>query len=160
MDIREVSERTGLTPDTLRWYEKVGLLAPVRKKGGRRDYSEREVRWIGYVKCMRRANLPVDAIVEYIRLYREEGDASRDRRRAILAEHYETLRKDVEERLRALEYLRLKLDWFDGRVADVETALRELPTEALSQSDPELADIAHARLSRVAPAIHHPNETP
>lgn len=67
MNIREVAERTGLTPDTLRWYEKIGLLAPVRKIGGRRDYSEREVRWIGYIKCMRRAALPVDAILEYIR---------------------------------------------------------------------------------------------
>ena len=71
MTIHEVAERTGLTPDTLRWYEKIGLLAPVRKTGGKRNYSEREVRWIGYIKCMRRAALPVDAILEYIRIYRK-----------------------------------------------------------------------------------------
>ncbi len=157
MNIREVSQRTGLSPDTLRWYEKVGLLAPVRKKGGRRDYSEREIRWIGYVKCMRRANLPVEAIVEYIRLYRAGDESSRARRRAILVDHYERLSRDLEERRQALEYLRLKIDWFDGRVKDLEEALKNASAEALS-ADPELADAAHARLSNVAPAIRHPNQ--
>lgn len=157
MNIREVSQRTGLSPDTLRWYEKVGLLAPVRKKGGRRDYSEREIRWIGYVKCMRRANLPVEAIVEYIRLFRAGDESSRARRRAILADHYERLSRDLEERRQALEYLRLKIDWFDGRVKDLEEALKNASAEALS-ADPELADAAHARLSNVAPAIQHPNQ--
>ncbi len=156
MNIREVSERTGLSPDTLRWYEKAGLLAPVRKKGGKRDYSEREVRWIGYVKCMRKADLPVEAIAEYIRLYREGSDATRDRRRAILADHYERLRRDLEERRQALEYLRLKIDWFDGRVSDVEEALRLASAEALA-ADPELPDEAHSRLTHTAPSIRHPN---
>lgn len=158
MTIREVSERTGLTPDTLRWYEKIGLLAPVRKTGGRRDYSEREVRWIGYIKCMRRAALPVDAIIEYIRIYREDAPDSKAKRRAILLEQYELLRKDLEERRKALEYLRLKIDWFDGRVSDLEAALKTATPEALQAGDPELADASHAAAAGVAPAIHHPNE--
>lgn len=158
MTIREVSERTGLTPDTLRWYEKIGLLAPVRKTGGRRDYSEREVRWIGYIKCMRRAALPVDAIIEYIRIYREDAPDSKAKRRAILLEQYELLRKDLEERRKALEYLRLKIDWFDGRVSDLEAALKTATPEALQAGDPELADASHAAAVGVVPAIHHPNE--
>ena len=158
MTIREVSERTGLTPDTLRWYEKIGLLAPVRKTGGRRDYSEREVRWIGYIKCMRRAALPVDAIIEYIRIYREDAPDSKAKRRAILLEQYELLRKDLEERRKALDYLRLKIDWFDGRVSDLEAALKPATPEALQAGDPELADASHAVAAGVAPAIHHPNE--
>lgn len=158
MTIREVAERTGLTLDTLRWYEKIGLLAPVRKAHGRRDYSEREVRWIGYIKCMRRAALPVDAIIDYIRIYRENKPDSKARRRAILMEQYELLRKDLEERRKVLEYLRLKIDWFDGRVADLESALKTSTPDELLAGDPELADAAHAKASGVAPAIHHPNE--
>ena len=102
MTIHEVAERTGLSPDTLRWYEKIGLLAPVRKTGGKRNYSEREVRWIGYIKCMRRAALPVDAILEYIRIYRKNAPDSKAKRRAILVEQYELLKKDLEERQQAL----------------------------------------------------------
>lgn len=160
MNIREVAERTGLTPDTLRWYEKIGLLAPVRKIGGRRDYSEREVRWIGYIKCMRRAALPVDAILEYIRIYRKNAPDSKAKRRAILVEQYELLKKDLEERQQALDYLRLKIDWFDGRVTDLEDALKSASADTLLSGDPELADEAHARVAGVAPNIHHPNEKP
>lgn len=158
MTIHEVAERTGLTPDTLRWYEKIGLLAPVRKTGGKRNYSEREVRWIGYIKCMRRAALPVDAILEYIRIYRKNAPDSKAKRRAILVEQYELLKKDLEERQQALEYLRLKIDWFDGRVADLEAALKNVASDTLLSGDPELADESHARASGVAPAIRHPNE--
>lgn len=160
MTIKEVAERTGLTPDTLRWYEKIGLLAPVRKTGGRRNYSEREVRWIGYIKCMRRAALPVDAILEYIRIYRKNAPDSKAKRRAILVQQYELLRKDLEERQRALEYLRLKIDWFDGRVSDLEAALKDATPDTLLSGDPELADEAHARASGVAPALRHPNQKP
>lgn len=160
MTIHEVSERTGLTPDTLRWYEKIGLLAPVRKTGGKRNYSEREVRWIGYIKCMRRAALPVDAILEYIRIYRGNAPDSKARRRAILVEQYGLLKKDLEERRQALDYLRLKIDWFDGRVSDFEAALKGSTSGPLLSNDPELADEIHARAAGVAPAIRHPNAKP
>ena len=107
---------------------------------------------------MRRTALPVDAILEYIRIYRKNAPDSKAKRRAILVEQYELLKKDLEERQQALEYLRLKIDWFDGRVADLEAALKNVASDTLLSGDPELADESHARASGVAPAIRHPNE--
>ena len=53
MTIAEVSEKYGLTADTLRYYERVGLLPPVpRTSGGIRDYGEKDCGWIEFIKCM------------------------------------------------------------------------------------------------------------
>lgn len=56
MTISEVSEKYGLTPDTLRYYERIGLIPPVpRTKSGLRDYDESSCNWIEFIKCMRGA---------------------------------------------------------------------------------------------------------
>ena len=66
MKISEVSEQCGISSDTLRYYERIGLLPPVnRNKSGIRDYSEIDVRRVEFVKCMRRAGLSIDALIEY-----------------------------------------------------------------------------------------------
>ena len=53
MTISEVSEKFGLTPDTLRYYERIGLIPPVpRTRSGLRDYDESSCNWIEFIKCM------------------------------------------------------------------------------------------------------------
>ena len=69
MTIAEVSKKYNLTADTLRYYERIGLLPPVpRTQGGFRDYDEESCRWIELMKCMRAAGVQIEALVEYVRL--------------------------------------------------------------------------------------------
>ena len=59
MTITEVSEKFDLSPDTLRYYERIGLIPPVpRTSGGLRDYREGDLRWVEFIKCMRNAGCP------------------------------------------------------------------------------------------------------
>ena len=91
MKISEVSEKYGLTPDTLRFYEKEGLLPRIKKsKSGVRNYSEEDCKWIEFVKCMRSAGLSIDVLRKYIDLF-HEGAHTSSKRRQILIEEREKL---------------------------------------------------------------------
>ena len=69
MTISEVSKKFDLTADTLRYYERVGVIPPVRRtKSGVRDYSEEDCGWVELAGCMRGAGLPLPALAEYVRL--------------------------------------------------------------------------------------------
>ncbi len=77
MTVKKVADRCGVTGETLRYYERVGMLPPVtRTAGGIRDYTAEDLKWVGPVLCMRKAGLPPEAIIEYVRLYREGRDLS------------------------------------------------------------------------------------
>jgi len=86
LTIKEVSEKYGISQDTLRYYERIGLIPPVpRTPGGIRDYQERDLGWVELAKCMRSAGLPVEAMIEYVKLT-QEGDATIPARLQLLKE--------------------------------------------------------------------------
>ena len=75
MTIKEVSERFGVSTDTLRYYERIGLIPQIaRTAGGIRDYTESDISWVEHTICMRNAGVPIEALIEYIRLF-QMGDA-------------------------------------------------------------------------------------
>ena len=60
MTISEVSKKYDISTDTLRYYERIGLLPPVpRTKSGLRDYDENSCKSVEFIKCMRNAGLPI-----------------------------------------------------------------------------------------------------
>lgn len=70
MKIKEVSEQYDITPDTLRYYERIGLIRNVpRDKNGIRNYSEENCNTIAFIKCMRSGNVSIEGLTEYIELY-------------------------------------------------------------------------------------------
>ena len=76
MTIKEVSERFGVSTDTLRYYERIGLIPQIaRTAGGIRDYTESDISWVEHTICMRNAGVPIEALIEYIRLF-QMGDAT------------------------------------------------------------------------------------
>ena len=106
MTIAEVSRKYGLTADTLRYYEKAGLIPAVhRTASGLRDYTEEDCRWVEFIKCMRSAGLPVEVLAEYVALT-QQGDSTREARRQILVEQ----RAQLEQRLSAMEETLHRLD--------------------------------------------------
>ena len=80
MTIAEVSAKYGITADTLRYYERIGLLPPVpRSAGGIRNYGDKECEWVEFVKCMRDAGVAIEALTEYVRLVQQGGATARER---------------------------------------------------------------------------------
>lgn len=75
MTIAEVSRMFEISADTLRYYGRIGLLpAAPRTCGGIRDYGVKDLGWIAFIKYMRSAGLPIEALIEYVELF-QQGDA-------------------------------------------------------------------------------------
>lgn len=92
MTIAEVSRQFDITPDTLRYYERIGLIPPVpRTKSGIRDYDQTSCSWIEFIKCMRAAGLQIEALIEYVALF-QQGDSTIGARKALLLEQRDQLR--------------------------------------------------------------------
>lgn len=71
MTIAEVSKKYKITQDTIRYYEKIGLIPHVpRSKSGIRDFDENSCNWIEFIKCMRSAGLSIDVLTQYISLFK------------------------------------------------------------------------------------------
>ena len=107
MTITEVSKKYDITADTLRYYERVGMIPPVtRTVSGIGDYQEKDLNWVELAKCMRSAGLPVEAMIEYVKLF-QDGDSTIPARLQLLIEQREALlqqRKQIEETLERLNY--------------------------------------------------------
>lgn len=107
MTIKEVSEKYGITQDTLRFYERSGMIPQVRRTaGGIRDYGPEDLGWVELAVCMRSAGLSVEAISEYVRLS-QLGDATFPARLHLLTEQREALleqKKRIEATLDRLNY--------------------------------------------------------
>ena len=84
----EVAKKLGLTKDGLRYYEKEGLLPPIkRNQSGHRSYSEADVEWIFLIRCLRDTDMPIAKIKQYVALLRHKGTGSIAERQAILKDH-------------------------------------------------------------------------
>lgn len=107
MTIKEVSEKYEISSDTLRYYERVGMIPPVeRTEGGMRNYCEDDIKWVELVLCMCSAGLPIEAIIEYVRLSRL-GDSTFKACLELLSEQREALisqKEKIDEMLSRLNY--------------------------------------------------------
>jgi MerR family transcriptional regulator, aldehyde-responsive regulator len=113
MKIAEVSERYEISADTLRYYERIGLIQPVNRNGnGIRDYSEADVNRVEFIKCMRSAGLPIDALIEYIGLL-QQGDSTIEARKDILIEQRVLLIGRMKEMQKTLDVLDYKISLYE-----------------------------------------------
>ena len=118
MTIAETSRKYGLSPDTLRYYERIGLIPPVhRSAGGIRDYDEESCNWIELMKCMRAAGVQIEALVQYVALVRQ-GDETLEARRELLARQRDQLAARMADMQRSLDRLDEKLNYHDRLLAE------------------------------------------
>jgi DNA-binding transcriptional MerR regulator len=123
MRIAEVSRRYGLSVDTLRYYERVGLIPSVgRNPSGLRDYTEEDCRWVEFVKCMRGAGLPIDTLIEYVALF-QQGDATIDERKALLIRQRQILIERMAEMQGILDRLNGKIERYEQAIIPMERGL-------------------------------------
>jgi DNA-binding transcriptional MerR regulator len=127
MKIAVVSEQYDISSDTLRYYERIGLIPPVNRNGsGIRDYNEIDVRRVEFIKCMRSAGLPIETLIEYVALV-QQGDKTIEARKEILIEQREHLIARMAEMQKTLDVLDYKIKVYENAVLKREKEL--IPVE-------------------------------
>ncbi|WP_282927992.1 MerR family transcriptional regulator [Megamonas funiformis] len=122
MTIKEVSQKYDLSPDTIRYYERIGLIPPVpRKPNGIRDFDQESCNWIEFVRCLRDAGVQIEALIDYVHLFYQEGTA--EARKAILVEQRDRLQKQIDTMNLVIERLNKKVDRYEEIIIPAEKKL-------------------------------------
>ncbi|GAA1278162.1 MerR family transcriptional regulator [Saccharothrix xinjiangensis] len=111
--IAQAAERSGLSIDTLRYYERIGLVdPPARDSGGRRTYSDEDLGWLVFLTRLRTTGMPIRMMREYAQL-RHRGDATTSRRKQMLYEHRTSVRERIAELQSCLDVLEYKITHYE-----------------------------------------------
>lgn len=130
MKIAEVSKEYGLSADTLRYYERIGLLPDItRTASGIRDYSEQDCARVRFVKCMRGASVSIEALIEYMALF-EQGDSTIEARKTILEEQRDLVQARITEMQAGLDRLNYKIDNYEQTIRQAERKLQDNAPDA------------------------------
>ncbi|WP_398498264.1 MerR family transcriptional regulator [Variovorax sp.] len=114
LSIAEVARRTGLTAHTLRYYERIGLIAAVsRAPGGQRRYAAADMEWLAFLLRLRETGMPIQGMQAFAGL-RSQGDASIGERRAMLESHLAEVRSKVEALQQSMQALAHKIEHYRG----------------------------------------------
>ena len=123
MTIKEVSQRFNLTQDTLRYYERIGLIPKVpRNSSGNREYDEESCRWVEFIKCMRAAGLSIEVLIEYVSLF-QKGDKTIELRKELLIEQRNQLLSKIKELQLTVGRLNGKIERYENQVLKIEKGL-------------------------------------
>jgi len=138
--IAEVVTRTGLSADTLRFYERSGLLPPItRTTGGQRRYTARDLERISFQLRLRDTGMPLAAMRRFADL-RRDGEAARPGRLAMLLEHRRTVRQRIDDLRQNLHAIDLKTDRH-------RRILRQRGAPAMTEGNFALQPIHHVQLA-------------
>ena len=123
MTIGEASKKFEISTDTLRYYERIGLIPPVpRNKSGLRDYNEDSCNWINFIKCMRSAGMPIEALIEYVQLF-QMGDSTIEARKSLLVEQLKNLEVKRDNIQHTIDRLNIKIQHYDDIIIRCENSL-------------------------------------
>jgi DNA-binding transcriptional MerR regulator len=112
----QVAEQTGFSLDTLRYYERIGLLDDIaRNSGGQRVFTEGDVAWLRLLRCLRDTGMPIQRLVRYAELARG-GDETVGERLEVLVEHD----RDIDEKI---AHLRVEQDRIRAKIAYYRTEI-------------------------------------
>lgn len=112
MKISEIAQKTNLTEVTIRYYEKAGLIPAITRTNGIRNYSQTDLGWIDFIKCMREAGLPVKSLLEYTKLFNSTKD-TKNERRTILTEQLNKLENQAQIIDHTINHLQNKIKAYD-----------------------------------------------
>jgi DNA-binding transcriptional MerR regulator len=122
--VGEAAERSGFSVDTLRYYERLGLLEPVeRTSGQRRRYRSSDLDWLGFVSCLRGTGMPVREMREVAELVRA-GEHTIPQRIDVLETHAERVRQRIRELTEQLGAVEHKVAYYRDVLAE-NTARRD-----------------------------------
>ncbi|SCW51337.1 stress response transcriptional regulator NmlR [Streptococcus equinus] len=129
MNIKKVSEQTGVSADTIRYYERIGLLPRVRRnKSGIRDFSEQDIATLEFIRCFRRAGMSVESLIEYMNLV-EQGEGTEEARMHLLQEQRDKLDARIEELLATRKRMDYKIKNYQSILLEKENVLFDEKSE-------------------------------
>lgn len=121
MNSKKVSELLGVSTDTLRYYERIGVIPPVeRDHNGYRVYKTNDLNWIYLAKSLRSAGLSIESLIEFATLARKGGSV-RAAQKEILHEQLDTLNKKLAQMEETQALLKYKIDTFDEHLAKFDS---------------------------------------
>lgn len=123
LNIKEASSTTGISADTIRYYERIGLIMPIERINGIRKFNERNINQINFAKTMREAGLSIETLKDYVTLVFENDPTTIPVRKDILGEAINTLNEKVKEVVDARDYLQWKIDNYDSHMVPSEKKL-------------------------------------
>ncbi|HEX4813931.1 MAG TPA: MerR family transcriptional regulator [Nonomuraea sp.] len=116
--IQDAAAETGISRDTLRYYERIGILPGIgRSKSGHRRFTDDDMGWIKLVQCLRATGMPIEDLHAYAELA-QQGDATAADRLRILVDHRRRIKAEMAELQAALEVVEKKIDGYDRLLAD------------------------------------------
>lgn len=125
MTITEISQRFGITTDTIRYYEKIKLIPPIkRNSNGIRNFTEEDCNWVYFIKQLRSAGISIETLVEYVSLF-QEGISTVGARKELLIEQLRIVENRMKEIQETYERLKLKVDGYEERILVREEKLKK-----------------------------------
>lgn len=120
MTIAEVAKKYEISADTIRYYERVGVIPPVtREKNGIRNFTEEDCNWVYYAKVMRAAGVSVEKLIEYVKLF-QMGIDTVHARKSLLIEQYETMGEQLRALQETYNMLGRKIEGYEERILAYE----------------------------------------
>lgn len=114
LSIAEAAEASGLSAYTLRYYEQIGLIAPIGRRSGARRYSDADMRWLDFLVRLRATGMSMRDMQRYAQLLRQgNAAASVAERQALLEEHAERLEAEIRAQRETLAYIRKKIRLYE-----------------------------------------------
>ena len=123
MNISQVSKKYDISADTLRYYEKAGLIPPVhRTESGLRDYQSEDCNWVEFIKCMRGAGLSIETLQKYVSLF-QKGNKTLVQRKALLLAERDRLQAQIKAMQATLKRLNYKINMYEEKIVACEQKL-------------------------------------
>jgi MerR family transcriptional regulator, aldehyde-responsive regulator len=116
MKINIVSQKYGISKDTLRYWESIGLLPHIpRDASGYRNYSKQAQNWVYYIKALRNAGMSIERLIKFVDSYKHHS-TDMNYRRQLLIEQRQQLIDEINQRQQTVDYLTYKIDHFNEHV--------------------------------------------
>jgi len=113
----QAAEHSGFSLETLRYYERIGLLDDIdRAPSGHRRFRDEDLEWLGVLRCLRDTGMPIAQMRRYAALARC-GDATLRERMDLLTEHDLCVQEKIALLQAQQEHLREKIDWYREQLA-------------------------------------------
>ncbi|HEX4204130.1 MAG TPA: MerR family transcriptional regulator [Ktedonobacteraceae bacterium] len=148
LSIQQVAAKTGLSIHTLRYYERLGLLASMRihrLPNGHRRYSEFDLEWIDFVKCLRSTAMPIAEMQHFAEITRQ-GESTMKERRELLEAHQRQVSLDLQGMQRTLAIIETKIAQYRSLESETQQISRSIPNTAGNQrSQKNASDIQEER---------------
>jgi len=129
LPIQQVAEKTGLSIHTLRYYERLGLVASIsRLPNGHRRYSEADLEWIDFLKCLRSTAMPITEMQHFAEIVRQ-GESTVRERRELLEAHQHRLSLYLQEMQQTLVIIGTKIGYYRALESEQQHDVEKIPTE-------------------------------